>query len=137
MCRCWPPRACRASPDRCRCWGPGSATCSTQARILFVDYLTLLPPADSSARPLPGDAAALGRRMADTLERLTGEAAAETGDGWVRAAEGSRAHHAWSADPWTTKPTRIGLGLPGRPAPLHPNAAGMRAVADLVVAAAR
>jgi lysophospholipase L1-like esterase len=28
------------------------------------------------------------------------------------------------------------LPLPGRPAPLHPNAAGMRAVADLVVDAA-
>jgi hypothetical protein len=28
------------------------------------------------------------------------------------------------------------LPLPGRPAPLHPNAEGMRAVADVVVAAA-
>jgi hypothetical protein len=33
--------------------------------------------------------------------------------------------------PWTTK---FGLPLPGRPAPLHPNAAGMRVVAELVVA---
>jgi hypothetical protein len=31
------------------------------------------------------------------------------------------------------KPTKFGLPLPGRPAPLHPNAEGMRAVADLVV----
>jgi hypothetical protein len=29
----------------------------------------------------------------------------------------------------------LGLPLPGMVAPLHPNAAGMRAVADLVVAA--
>jgi hypothetical protein len=71
--------------------------------------------------------------VADTLERLTGEAAADTGCGWVRVAEASREHHAWSAEPWTTKP---GLPLPIRPAPLHPNAAGMRAVADLVVAQA-
>jgi lysophospholipase L1-like esterase len=107
---------------------------SPRATVLFVDYLTLLPPAGSPAPPLAGVDAALGRRVADTLERLTGEAAAATGCRWVRAAEASRAHHAWSAQPWTTRP---GLPLPGRPAPLHPNAAGMRAVADLVLDALR
>ncbi len=104
---------------------------SPQAKVLFVDYLTLLPPT-GAAPPLSGVDAALGRRVADTLERLTGEAAADTGCGWVRVADASRDHDAWSASPWTTKP---GFPLPGRPAPLHPNAAGMRAVADLVVAA--
>jgi lysophospholipase L1-like esterase len=103
---------------------------SPRARVLFVDYLTLLPPT-GSASPLSDVDVALGRRVADTLERLTGEAAADTGCEWVRVADASRDHHAWSAEPWTTKP---GLPLPGRPAPLHPNAAGMRAVADLVVA---
>ena len=104
-----------------------------QARVLFVDYLTLLPPAGTPAPPLSDVDVAHGRRVADTLERLTGEAAAETGCRWVRAAQVSREHHAWSADPWTTK---FGLPLPGRPAPLHPNAAGMRVVADLVAAQA-
>ena len=104
-----------------------------QARVLFVDYLTLLPPAGTPAPPLSDVDVALGRRVADTLERLTGEAAAETGCRWVRAAQVSREHHAWSADPWTTK---FGLPLPGRPAPLHPNSAGMRVVADLVAAQA-
>jgi lysophospholipase L1-like esterase len=102
---------------------------SPRATVLFVDYLTLLPPAGTSAHPLSDADAALGRRVADTLERLTGEAAAATGCGWVRAAVASREHHAWSAQPWTAK---FGLPLPDRPAPLHPNAAGMRAVADLV-----
>ncbi|MGB7506599.1 MAG: SGNH/GDSL hydrolase family protein, partial [Mycobacterium sp.] len=51
----------------------------------------------------------------------------------VRAADASRDHHAWSPQPWTT---RFGLPVPRRPAPLHPNAEGMRAVAELVVAAA-
>ena len=83
--------------------------------------------------PLSDADVGLGRRVADTLERLTGVAAAETGCGWVRAAQASREHHAWSAEPWTT---RFGLPLPGHPAPLHPNAAGMRAVADLVAAQA-
>jgi lysophospholipase L1-like esterase len=102
---------------------------SPRAKVLFVDYLTLLPPQGISAPPLADIDVALGRRVADTLERITGEAAADTGCEWVRVAEASREHHAWSAEPWTTK---FGLPLPGRPAPLHPNAAGMRAVADLV-----
>jgi hypothetical protein len=105
---------------------------SPQARVLFVDYLTLLPPAGTPAPPLADTDVALGRRIADTLERLTGAVAAETGCGWVRAAEASRDHHAWSAQPWTTKP---GVPWPRRPAPMHPNADGMRAVADMIVAA--
>ncbi|OBF31452.1 hydrolase [Mycolicibacterium peregrinum] len=104
-----------------------------QAQVLFVDYLTMLPPEGVAAPPLSLTDAALGRHVAATLERLTGEAAAETGCGWVRGAQASLTHHAWSAQPWTTRP---GLPWPCRPAPLHPNAAGMRAVADLVVAQA-
>jgi lysophospholipase L1-like esterase len=102
------------------------------ARVYFVDYLTLLPPAGESAAPLSGADAALGRRIADTLERVTGEAAAETGCHWLRAADASRDHHAWAREPWTAKPSRFPLTF-GRPAPMHPNAAGMRAVADLVI----
>ena len=103
-----------------------------KARVLFVDYLTLLPPPGEDAPPLSGIDAAHARRVAHTLERLTSEAAAETGCELVPAAEASRTHHAWSADPWTTRPTKFGVPLPGRPVPAHPNAAGMRAVADLV-----
>lgn len=99
------------------------------ARILFVDYLTLLPPKGIPAPPLSEDDADTGRRIAGTLERLTAEAAAATGCELVRAAAASRDHHPWSADPWTTT---FGVPLPGRAAPLHPNAAGMRAVADLI-----
>jgi lysophospholipase L1-like esterase len=106
------------------------------ARVLFVDYLTLLPPPGEDAAPLSGVDAALGRRVAATLERLTSEAAAATGCELVRASDASREHHAWSADPWTTKPSRCGLPILGRPFPAHPNAAGMRAVADLITAQA-
>ncbi|MBX7454786.1 SGNH/GDSL hydrolase family protein [Mycolicibacterium sp. 3033] len=103
---------------------------SPQATVLFVDYLTLLPPAGDAAPPLGDRDVALGRHVAGELERLTAEAAAMTGCGVVRAGAASREHHAWSADPWTT---RFGVPIPRRPAPLHPNAAGMRAVADLIV----
>jgi lysophospholipase L1-like esterase len=104
---------------------------SPEARVFFVDYLTLLPPPGTASPPLSDADAATGRHVADELARATAEAAAATGCGLVRAAEQSMAHHAWSAEPWTTG---FGLPLPGRPAPLHPNAAGMRAVAELVVA---
>jgi GDSL-like Lipase/Acylhydrolase family len=104
-----------------------------RAKVLFVDYLTLLPPPGTPAPPLSETDLAVGRHIADTLERLTAEAAADTGCEVVRVAQASRDHHAWSAEPWTTK---FGLPLPRRPAPLHPNAAGMRAAAELVVAQA-
>ncbi|KUI07782.1 hydrolase [Mycobacterium lehmannii] len=107
---------------------------SPRATVLFVDYLTLLPPPGVLAPPLSETDAATGRHVADTLARLTAEAAAATGCGLVRAAEHSRPHHAWSVEPWTTRFGLTDLMRPGRPAPLHPNAAGMRAVADLIVA---
>jgi lysophospholipase L1-like esterase len=110
--------------------GKGLREGAAGARIFFVDYLTILPPAGAPAPPLSQADADLGRHVADTLERLTAEAAAATGCEVVRAAAASRDHHAWSAEPWTTRP---GVPLPGRPAPLHPNAAGMRAVAKLVL----
>ncbi|WP_102141206.1 SGNH/GDSL hydrolase family protein [Mycobacterium hubeiense] len=103
-----------------------------KARVLFVDYLTLLPPSGTPAPPLSEKHVALGRHIAETLEKATGAAAADTGCEWIRAAQASRDHHAWSDTPWTTRP---GLLIPGLPAPLHPNAAGMRAVAHMVVAA--
>ncbi|MGE2832979.1 SGNH/GDSL hydrolase family protein [Mycobacterium sp. SMC-4] len=108
--------------------GNALRTRAPDATVLFVDYLTLLP----AHPPLRDADARLARHLADTLEHLTAEAAAATGCGLVRAAAASRDHHAWAPQPWTTP---FGWPLPGRPAPLHPNAAGMRAVADLVVAA--
>ncbi len=107
---------------------------AAHARIFFVDYLTILPPAGVPAPPLSEADADLGRHVAATLARLTAEAAAATGCEVVHAAAASRDHHAWSPEPWTTTPARYGVGLPGRPAPLHPNADGMLAVADLVAA---
>ncbi|OBF24415.1 hydrolase [Mycobacterium kubicae] len=101
------------------------------ARVLFVDYLTVLPPAGVPAPPLSQADAALGRHVAATLEQRTAEAAEAAGCGVIRAGAASRDHHAWSAAAWTTKP---GVPVPGRPAPLHPNGAGMRAVAELIAA---
>lgn len=105
-----------------------------RARVFFVDYLTLLPPAGIPAPPLSVPDADIGRHVAAALEQRTAEAAAATGCEVIHAAAASREHHAWAAQPWTVRPTRWVVPLPGRRAPLHPNDAGMSAVADLVVA---
>jgi lysophospholipase L1-like esterase len=99
------------------------------ARVLFVEYLTLLPPSGEKAWPLRTAYADLGRHLADRLVELTGAAAAETGCEVVPVAGASRDHHAWADDNWTVGAT---LPLPGRPLAYHPNAAGMRAVASLI-----
>lgn len=99
------------------------------ARVLFVDYLTLMPPSDTPAPPLSEQHADLARHVADRLATITAEAATAEGCEVVRVAEASRDHHAWSAVPWTIG---AALPLPGRPLPYHSNAKGMRAVADLV-----
>ena len=102
-----------------------------RARVVFVDYLTLLPPDGLPAPPLSAADTDLGRHVGARLEEATAAAAQATGCELVRAGQASREHHGWSADPWA-----VGAGwpLPWRPAPFHPNAAGMRAVAELVAA---
>lgn len=111
--------------------GTGVRRRCPNARVMFVDYLTLLPPVGAPAPPLSADVADLARHVAHRLAALTAEAARDSGCESVAVSDASRGHHAWSADPWT-----IGAGsfLPGRPKPFHPNAAGMAAVADLVTA---
>jgi lysophospholipase L1-like esterase len=101
-----------------------------RAQVLFVDYLTLLPPAGVAAAPLSAEHVELGRHVAERLAAVTATAADATGCGVVRAGQASHDHHPWSAAPWTRG---AGWPVPWRPAPFHPNAAGMRAVADLIV----
>jgi hypothetical protein len=102
-----------------------------RARVIFVDYLTVLPsdPALVS-RPLTPELVELGRHVAERLAEETVEAAAAEGCELVRASAASVEHHAWSRLPWT-EPIHLPIG--DRPAPLHPNQAGMRAVADLLL----
>jgi lysophospholipase L1-like esterase len=100
------------------------------ARVMFVDYLTLLPPPGVPAAPLSAEHVDLGRHVGARLEEATAAAAQATGCELVRAGEASRNHHGWSRQPWAVG---AGLPLPWRALPFHPNVAGMRAVADLIV----
>ena len=83
-----------------------------RARILFVDYLTMLPPPGVDASPLSKSDADVGRHVAETLESHTAEAAAATGCEIVRAGEASRAHHAWSLDHLDDQGCRAATGTP-------------------------
>jgi lysophospholipase L1-like esterase len=116
--------------DSLRAVGAAVRHRAPRARVVFVDYLTLLPPNGVPASPLSAADADLGRHVAASLEGATAAAAQATGCELVRAGQASRQHHGWSAEPWA-----VGAGwpLPWRPAPFHPNATGMRAVADLIV----
>ena len=114
----------------------GVADRPPDCRLLFVDYLTILPPAGSAAwlgpaTPPPAAIADWGRVIAARLAAATQEAADAGGAGYVAASAASAGHHAWSATPWTRRfhPTLRGG------APYHPNAVGMAAVARLVLAA--
>ena len=120
--------------DSLRAIGTAMRRRAPRARVVFVDYLTLLPPDGVPAPPLSAADADLGRHVGACLEDATAAAAAATGCELVRAGRASRQHHGWSADPWA-----VGAGwpLPWRPAPFHPNAAGMRAVADFIAALTR
>jgi lysophospholipase L1-like esterase len=112
-------------------------TRAPRARVVFVDYLSVLPPHGTPAPPLTAADADLGWYVAEQLEEVTGSAAAAAGCEIVRAGAASRHHHAWSTQPWTMGAVGAGNAVASllnrRPAPFHPNAAGMRGVADLVV----
>lgn len=122
-------QALREVADSLRAVGTTVRERSPAARVLFVEYLTLLPPPGEPAPPLRRRHADLARHLAARLVEITAEAAAETGCEVVPVAAASREHHAWSDDPWTTGAT---LPLPGRPLPYHPTAAGMEAVATMI-----
>lgn len=99
-------------------------------RVLVVSYLSILPADGPVPAPPPADITAWGRAIAVRLAATTQEAAATAGWTYIAASAASADHHAWSAAPWTR---RFHLTLRGG-APYHPNAAGMAAVAELVLA---
>lgn len=101
---------------------------SPRARVLVVDYLTVLPPTGRAGR-VGAAHTDLGRSICTRLDAALAEAAPRNGAELVAVSRASRDHHPWSRDPWT-----VGGGpvLPWKPFPFHPNAAGMRATAEII-----
>ena len=101
------------------------------ARIICVDYLTVLPPTHRPDLPFdePTHRALIG--LADDLNQALARACTEHDVELVRASAASCDHHAWADQPWTTgwiapRPGRTAVAY-------HPTAGGMNAVADLLV----
>ncbi|TWD84763.1 GDSL-like lipase/acylhydrolase family protein [Kribbella amoyensis] len=107
-------------------------------RVLLVDYLTVIGPATRPRLDVPLNEEQLPSvvMMAEGLAAAFAKAAAQTGAELVTASAISKDHAVGSAEPWTTgfslRPSFLGGG-----APYHPTAAGMAAVAELVVARLR
>ncbi|MBE1577468.1 SGNH/GDSL hydrolase family protein [Amycolatopsis roodepoortensis] len=100
-----------------------------RARVLVVDYLTIVPrtaPACDGV-PLTPEQLVFEREVADRLATATRRAARAERATLVPAAAISSDHDACAAVPWMERYA----AAPGR-VPYHPNEAGMAAVADLV-----
>jgi lysophospholipase L1-like esterase len=99
------------------------------ARVVFVDYLTVLPEAGTcAATPVDGFFADGARYTARRLAEITRTVAGENGASIITASEFSKGHDACSAAPWMHGYPRPGAPVSG--AMYHPNLAGMTAVAD-------
>lgn len=97
------------------------------ARLVFVDYLTILPmTGDCKALALFPFDADNSREVARRLAAITAKAAVDNGADLLKASALSADHDACAADPWMNGfPISSGAG-----AAFHPNAKGMAAVAE-------
>ncbi|MES4906039.1 MULTISPECIES: SGNH/GDSL hydrolase family protein [unclassified Streptomyces] len=103
------------------------------ARVLLVDYLTVIGPDTCPSREAPFEAERLEefRRLGDQVAEVFARAARRTGAELVAVGEISHGHAVGSAEPWG-----VGLGEHLRGSGVidsfHPNIAGMCAVADAI-----
>ncbi len=105
------------------------------ARLIFVDYLTVLPDQGSCAiTPMRAQDADNSRTIARRLAAITAKVAEETGAEVLTASKLSHGHDACSSDPWMNGfIPPAGPNQPNnRPAivPYHPNLKGMTAIAE-------
>lgn len=98
------------------------------ARIVLVDYLTVLPANGKPCAVMP-----IGKQKQQEIQRLardlsaaTKQAAHATGVQFAAASSASSGHDVCSRSPWVT-------GYVPEPNMMHPNAAGHTAVAALVI----
>lgn len=102
-----------------------------QARLVFVQYVTLVSDKDCpDARLLPADLAT-ARSIGLRLAQVTADVAQEKGALLLPADELSRDHTPCDAQPWSVGFPRDPKAIPG--AAWHPNLAGHAAIADALV----
>ncbi|MBB4613690.1 SGNH/GDSL hydrolase family protein [Novosphingobium taihuense] len=97
------------------------------ARIVFVDYITVLPPKGACAAvPISDERMAYSRGVAKRLAKLTAKVARTEKAEVFRFSALSKTHAPCSAEPWSN-----GMSAPqGDGIPIHPNRAGHEAAAE-------
>lgn len=106
---------------------------ASNARVVLVDYLTVLGPHLRHDRhtPFDPDTAERLRQLGESVAAMFSRAAALSEAELVAVSARSRDHGADSPQPWVSAmPDRLHRVF--RTVPYHPNAAGMRAIADAV-----
>ena len=99
-----------------------------QARIVFIQYVTLVPRTQCANSRLSEEEAAQLRAVAARLAEITARVAQQSHARVLRMDDLSRDHTTCDAEPWS-------LGLPrdyqeSQGAPWHPNRRGMDVIAD-------
>lgn len=101
---------------------------SPKARLVFVQYVRLVPEELCSGAVITPDDARVSREIGRTLADLTAKVAHDTGAGLLPVDALSKDHTACSANPWSNG---LSNGFDrNQGAPWHPNAAGHKAIAD-------
>lgn len=102
-----------------------------QARLVFVQYVRLVPDTPCPTLELSAEGVMLNRSIGERLARVTMRVAREEGAYVLAADQLSRDHTACDAEPWSAGAKPQG---PLANAPWHPNAAGHKAIADALAA---
>jgi lysophospholipase L1-like esterase len=98
-----------------------------KARLVFVQYVKLIPDAPCAAAQLSPEGALATRDIGEQLARVTARAALAEGAEVLAADQFSRGHTLCDADKWSVGPKPGGIEAP---APWHPTAAGHAAIAE-------
>lgn len=100
-----------------------------KARLVFVDYFTVLPEgATCSAAPMGAADATLLRAVAARLATLTAQVAQKGGAEVLRLSQVTATHHVCAAEPWLNGFVRPAGDSPW--APYHPTLQGMAGAAQ-------
>jgi lysophospholipase L1-like esterase len=107
---------------------------SPHARLVFIDYTTIVPESSNCPDRLPLSEAELdrARAVAKRLAGVTAEVARQNGALLVRASELTRDHDVCASDPWVSgwimPPSLADFG----PLAYHPTEQAMRAIAQAI-----
>ncbi|MFL5295607.1 MAG: SGNH/GDSL hydrolase family protein [Phenylobacterium sp.] len=103
---------------------------SPKARLVFVDYVTVLPAGSPcAATPIQAADANELRLRADRLARLTERVAKASGADLVKASDLTRGHDACAAPPWVEGFVPRREGVAWGPVSFHPRLEAMTAIA--------